>query len=145
MKASTKKPNNLERLLRFDEIRLLKLLEIIQYSIVALFIGLFAGESYNHLLPNVKQTQIHNMADFSYVTLMLILFFSGIVVILYYIKKIIELVPFLFSFLSKKYVSNKKNEAIIGVTVALAFIFGKTQHKMTHLVTLYQKYLFGTS
>tara|TARA_Y100001958_G_C21181333_1_gene511137 strand:+ start:72 stop:509 length:438 start_codon:yes stop_codon:yes gene_type:complete len=145
MKASTKKPNNLERLLRFDEIRILKLLEIVQYSIFALFIGLFAGESYNKLLPNVQQIQIHNKTDLSYVTLLMILFFSGMVVILYYIKKIVELVPFFFSFVSKKYVSNKKNEAIIGVTVALAFIFGKTQHKMTHLVTLYQKYLFGSS
>ena len=43
---------NLESLFRFDKVRILKILEITQYSVLAFFIGMFFGDYLDKNLPD---------------------------------------------------------------------------------------------
>ena len=115
---------NMERLVRFDKIRLLKLLEITQYSLLAFFIGLFLGHALNSVLPESdnKKTTTRIVSE-------VILNILGIVISVYYIKKSLILFPFLLSGV-KGYVPSKKKESYIGVTIGFGLIFNMTQNKL---------------
>ena len=123
---------NLERLLRFDKVRILKILEITQYSILAFFIGMFIGDYLDKKLPD------NDINDSKFKIVLDVLFNLFIVVVaVYYIQKIIALFPFILGKF-KGYEPSKKNESLIGITIGMGLIFNITQRKLyknVHLLT----------
>lgn len=112
----------IESLLRFDKIRLYKLAELSQYSILACFLAMFVGSKINkYLIPDYSETE--SVAEkVVYLMWNLIL----IMVSLYYIRKIVFLVPYLFSF-DSDYTVSRGGESLLGFSVGFAIVFGATQ------------------
>ena len=114
----------LESLLRFDKIRLYKLTELSQYSIIACFIAMFVGAKINkYLIP--EHSKKENVVE-SVVYLMWNLIL--IMVSLYYIRKIVLMVPYIFSY-DKDYIVSRGGESLLGFSVGFAIVFGATQKK----------------
>ena len=116
---------DIKNLFRFDAIRISKLLEIAQYTILAFILGFFFGGTLNKYMPNI---QFDNVLEQStpelFVDILLNVFFIAIA--LYYSEKILKtirrFIPFYFS-LSKKYVPCMKNECLLGTTMGLSISF----------------------
>ena len=114
----------LESLLRVDKIRFYKLTELSQYSILACFLAMFVGSKINkYLIPDYSKKE--NVAE-SVVYLMWNLIL--IMVSLYYIRKIVLMVPYIFSF-DKDYIVSRGGESLLGFSVGFAIVFGATQSK----------------
>tara|TARA_Y100000389_G_C17437120_1_gene506206 strand:+ start:1557 stop:2069 length:513 start_codon:yes stop_codon:yes gene_type:complete len=139
---------NWERLTRFDEIRIYKLIEIIYYCIIALILAVTIGPIANYFTPeygvsNKDDDKYNNEAKIknetatnqpkSENTLLLALKtglnFGLILIIAYYIYKIIRVVPFLLNF-SNKYISSLKNENEAGLGFIIGIILYGSQNKM---------------
>ena len=61
-KIDYKKVNtNWNRLIRFDEIRFYKLIEIMYYAIIAFFLAIFLGPLLNILTPKLNDTNEDNL------------------------------------------------------------------------------------
>lgn len=118
----------LNSLLKFDSIRILKLLEMIQYSIIGFILTLFFGNIINDIF--FFKYDIQKLTNFELLYNVLIELII-IVILLYYIRKIVLLIPFLFLFLNKKYIPSKKNEASIGYIVGIGFILNNTINRLT--------------
>ena len=132
---SNHRTNAFKRLIRIDSIRMLKLTEMTQYSILTFLFGFFFGELINTLSPNVDYEKI----SYKYLCGLSIWHFILISVSTYYVFKIIYVFPFMFGFLNKKYVPNAKMEAYIGATIGLAIIFDITQSKFNRLISELRK------
>lgn len=116
--------DQLESLLRFDKIRLYKLTELSQYSILACFIAMFVGSKINkYLIPTYSKKE-NIVETVIYLIWNLIL----IMVSLYYIRKITLMVPYIFSY-DKDYIVSKGGESLLGFSVGFAIVFGATQSK----------------
>lgn len=128
----------------FDSIRLLKLLEFSQYGILGFTLGFLLGDFMNdYLLVEYKES---NYVDETYKRkvynknpkLWLHIFWdvSMIVIATYYIKKLSDLFPFLFSFINKKYIVGRKGEDIIGFTLGLGFIYTRILNNFVQKMNL---------
>lgn len=111
----------LNNLFRIDAIRISKLFEMFQYTILAFILGFISGSLINKRLPKVEKDEpTPNLIADLFVQIFLVS------VCLYYSQKILRLVkdtiPFFFS-LSKKYVPCKHNECIVGVTLGFSLSF----------------------
>lgn len=110
---------NFEKLIRFDSIRISKLLEQIQFTIIVFFIAFFIGSMTDKLFPlNKTPDQTTDYELIRDLLLQLIL----IVITAYYIMKIAHVIPFFFS-LSDKYVPSAHGESSAGGSLAMAIIF----------------------
>ena len=115
----------LKNLFRIDTIRVSKLLEIGQYTILAFILGFLFGSLINDHVPTFqfdddpKQSASELLAE-----VLTNVFF--IAICLYYSHKILDIiryeVPFLFS-LNKKYIPCMKDECIVGVTLGFSLSF----------------------
>ena len=111
--------SDFERLIRFDKIRVSKLLEEIQFSVVVFILSFAIGSMTDRLFP--VQKDIQNISDFDLIKdlfLQLVL----ITISAYYIMKIAHVIPFMFS-LSNKYVASSHGESAAGGGLAMAIIF----------------------
>jgi hypothetical protein len=110
--------DNVERLLRFDSVRISKLLEMIQDGIIIFILAFYAGSG----IDKVFGTANEKMTDAELVGWVMLQLIANIVVI-YYIRKVAETIPFMFS-LSSNYMSNKKGEvdAASGFVSSIIFI-----------------------
>ena len=112
----------LESLLRVDKIRFYKLTELSQYSILACFLAMFVGAKINkYLIPDYSKKE--SVAE-SVVYLMWNLIL--IMVSLYYIRKVVLMVPYIFSY-DKDYIVSRGGESLLGFSVGFAIVFGATQ------------------
>ena len=116
--------SELRSILRFDIIRLLKLLEIAQYTILAALSAMLLGPVINEKSPNVTDNNIALL----FIEVLVEIGFLGIFI--YYIRKIILLIPFFFSWVSKKYIHNRKGSALLAIGVGMGLIFNQTQTKI---------------
>lgn len=114
------KNSALERLTRFDLIRASKLLEITQDAIITFVIAFYIGSLLDRVFNNIKPVN-ENMSNTELVGIILVQF-ACIVIVAYYIIKIIAVVPFMFS-LSSQYIPNMKGESATGAALAMAVIF----------------------
>jgi hypothetical protein len=114
------KASALERLTRLDLIRASKLLEITQDAIITFVIAFYIGSLLDRAFNNIKPVNA-NMSNVELVGIILAQF-ACIVIVAYYIMKIIAVVPFMFS-LSSQYVPNMKGESVTGASLAMAVIF----------------------
>lgn len=118
------KTTALERLTRFDLIRVSKLLEIIQDAIIIFAIAFYVGSALDRFFHKLKPVD-DNMSDMELVGILLAQFVS-IVIVAYYIRKLVDVIPFFFS-LSSQYVSNQKNEAESAAGLAMSIILISVQ------------------
>jgi len=96
--------DNVERLLRFDTIRLSKLLEMIQDGIIIFILAFFLGSGIDKLC-GVANEKMSDTELWGWVILQLVIN----IVAIYYVRKIAEVIPFMLS-LNSNYISNKKGE-----------------------------------
>lgn len=134
---------NLKCLFRFDLIRVLKLLEFCQYGIIGFILGYIVGGIMDmyFIVPYKLDNYVNKKTRKSYnmnLKLWLHLFWdiSVIVVATYYIKKVSDFFPFMFSFVDKRYVPGKKGEAITGFTLGLGFIYTRKLDNFIHKMNL---------
>jgi hypothetical protein len=119
MSLSERRASDVERLLRFDTIRVSKLLEEVQSAIIVFVIAFFIGSMTDRLFPIPQNVEkISNLDLFRDLLLQLAL----IVVSAYYINKIAKVIPFFFS-LNEKYVPSLHGESLAGAGLAMAIIF----------------------
>lgn len=119
---------NFERLIRFDSIRVLKLLEISQFSIIGFLLGLYLGAFIDKLVP--EPNVVSKDKNKFLILIETIIHMIGLIIIGYYIQKLAHIFNFCCGFLNKKYVSSLHEESTIGITIGLAFIFSATQKKL---------------
>ena len=115
----------LKNFFRIDKIRISKLLEIGQFTVLSFILGFGAGSFLNAHVPQLqfdddpKQSTSELLAD----VLTNVFLIS---ICLYYSHKILDIVrhkvPFLFS-LDKKYIPCMKNECITGITLGFSLSF----------------------
>ena len=114
------KTSALERLTRLDLIRASKLLEITQDAIITFVIAFYIGSLLDRAFNSIKPVNA-NMTNAELVGIILAQFVC-IVILAYYIMKVVAVVPFFFS-LSSQYIPNMKNESAVGAGMAMAVIF----------------------
>ena len=112
----------IERLIRFDSIKLLKLIEIFYYTIISfiftvIFIISIDKSSFNFIVyENKRESEIDNFTlikDILIDILVLVLF-------MYYLKKILSCIPFILAPLNNKYKPSMKGEIYIGLGLGSA-------------------------
>jgi len=110
--------DNVERLLRFDSVRISKLLEMIQDGIIIFILAFYAGSGIDKVF-GVADDKMSNAQLIGWVMLQLI----ANIVVIYYIRKIAETIPFILS-VNSNYISNKKGEvdAASGFVSSIIFI-----------------------
>tara|TARA_B100001093_G_C26828291_1_gene1015010 strand:+ start:295 stop:726 length:432 start_codon:yes stop_codon:yes gene_type:complete len=121
----------LENIFRIDSIRIMKILEMCQFSIIGFGLGYLNGKFINeHILIDFKEENYINKEYPKEIgnhnpKLWLHLFFDIIVIVVttYYLKKITRLIPFIFSSFEPKYKPGLKSEGLVGFTIGLGFIY----------------------
>ena len=116
---------NWEKLIRFDEIRFYKLVEIAYYSIISFLLAIFLGPILNILTPKLNDKDEDN---FVYILIESAINFALILIVVYYIYKIVKVIPFFLNF-SDKYVSSLKgeNEAALGFVTSIVLYGSQTR------------------
>ena len=130
MKDHVKKQFN--KLISVDKIRMHKLLFIMQYSLLYLFAGLGLGSAVDHLFPDYDPEK-ENMDIFKELTLQTLV----IGVTLFYARKLVKVVPYLFNFDNSFSSSHAQNIPEYQGTLILGLVFVATQtsylKKIQHL------------
>jgi len=110
--------DNVERLLRFDTVRISKLLEMIQDGIIIFILAFYLGSAIDRLC-GVADEKMSNTELWGYIILQLVIN----IVAIYYVRKIAEVIPFMLS-LTSSYISNKKGEvdAASGFVSSIIFV-----------------------
>lgn len=80
-----------EKLLLNNEIRVMELLESIQYGVLYLVVGFVAGVTLDYSFPNYNE-QTKTSVLFTEVALQCLL----LIILVFYIRKLVKIVPFLF-------------------------------------------------
>jgi hypothetical protein len=135
-------------IIRLDSIRLTKLTEIIQLSLLGFFIGYIVGGLVNNylLITYNKENYITGVYKDKKnnknpkLILHIVWDLTMIVIATYYLQKITILFPFLPTILGlcpKTYVANKKEEGKIGFTIGLGFIFSRELYNLTKKIDLF--------
>lgn len=139
--------NTLKKLFTFDSIRLLKLLEMVQFAVIGLILGFFNGLFIsNYILIPFKDsnyvTEKYSREEYNRnPKLWLHLAWDVLIITVttYYLKKLASTFPFIFGSINKKYIPGLKNEAEVGVTLGLGFIYLRLlknfQHRLDLLIT----------
>lgn len=125
-----------DRVFKFDIIRILKIMEISQYSIISFLISLLIGKYINDLFDHYDEHKYYIKLLYE-----LILHVFILTVATYYIRKISLAIPFilkpLIDYQKIKYIPSKKGESILGVALGISYVFMATQtnliNKITHI------------
>ena len=120
----------LKKLLTFDKIRISKLLEISQYSILSIIPSIIIGKWLNTFFTDYSNKVIKNKYSLILSVLINVIVY---VVATFYIEKIVRIFPFYFS-LDKNYKPCLKDECKIGITTSILLFFITTQTALLHNV-----------
>ncbi len=111
----------IDRLIRFDDIRVMKLIEIIYFTIISFIITLIFTNLIedDNLFPFAFKK--YKYSEFSTFELLkdIIIDLSILAIYLYYLKKLLACIPFILNPLVPKYKSNMKNEISTGIILGL--------------------------
>ena len=108
--------NRIHTLTRLDELRIMELLESIQYGLGYLFIGFVLGVGTDMLFP-VYTTEKDTLTVFSEVVLQCIM----LIIVVFYCRKIVKLMPFVFAF-NPKYRVHESDEYNGEIIIAVVLI-----------------------
>lgn len=131
------------RLIRFDNIRLFKLLEIVYYTIISFVItAVFTNLLENkNLVPFVFKHYDYEKAEMGYLLKDIIIDLSIITVYLYYLKKSLACIPFIFSGLNNKYKPSMKGEVTVGIAFGSGIILYKSLYTISDKLGVFNKKL----
>jgi hypothetical protein len=108
--------NRIDKLTRHDEVRLMELLESIQYGLGYFFVGFILGVASDMVFP-VYDSKKDVWAVFTEVFLQCIV----LIVLVFYCRKIVKLMPFLFAF-TPKYRVHESDEYHGEIMIAVILI-----------------------
>jgi hypothetical protein len=129
------KQDSFKSLIRFDKIRASKLLELIQDGLIIFTLAFIIGSFLDKFFKiNKPDDEISNTR----LVLEVVLQFSIIIVLAYYIGKIAQTIPFMLS-LTSDYESNLKGEASSSAGLAMAIIFVGIQKNFLYKIGLLRK------
>lgn len=125
------KDDNLKNVFRLDSIRIMKMIEICQFTLIGMILGILNAQFISRYIlidfdednyvteeyPKEKGNRnpllwFHLLIDICVIT-----------ITTYYLKKIARLIPFGFGFLNKKYISGLKGESATGFSVGIGFVY----------------------
>lgn len=113
-----------ERLIRFDSIRIFKLIEIVYYTILSFIItNIFTTIINNdNILPYVFKK--YDNDEESNIVLIKDIFIDliSLSLFIYYLKKILSCIPFIFASLNKDYKPSMKGEVYIGIGLGSSLV-----------------------
>ena len=118
------KTSALERLTRFDLIRVSKLLEMAQDGIIIFAIAFYVGSALDRFFNTLKPIN-EKSSNMELIGILLAQFIANIL-LAYYLKKFVDIIPFFFS-LSSAYNSNQKGESEFGSNFAASIILVSVQ------------------
>lgn len=131
-------------ILRFDKLHLMKLLEISQYSFVGFLLGYVLSKYINDYL--LIEYDISNYINEDYPKghvnrnpkLLLHVGWDLLinVISIYYIRRMIILVPYMFSFIDKRYVIGKDDDGYMGFIIGLGLILSKRLTNLRQKINL---------
>lgn len=130
----------IKNLFTFDMIRLQKLLEISQNVIISMVVGFFLGYLVDHMFPPYVNNENKSIG-----VLVLEVISQAVVlaISMYYAKKIMRLIPFLFNF-DNNYIPSMKGENMLGINIGMGILFVTNQtHFKAKLTALRQRILGG--
>ena len=131
--------NRFDRLSRIDDIRLIELLESIQYGLGYLFVGFFLGVGTDMLFP-IYTPEKDGWTVFSEVILQCI----TLIIVVFYCRKIVKLMPFAFAFNSKYRVhESEEYHGEIMIAVVLIGVQINLIKKLDLLSKKFYKYLWN--
>ena len=115
---------NVESLLRFDIIRLFKLLEIVYYALISFFVTLLVANILedDNYMPYIFKNYDYEKASIGKLLLDIIIDLSFLCVFLYYLKKLLSCIPFVLSRANKAYKSSMKGEVMVGIGLGTGII-----------------------
>jgi hypothetical protein len=129
------KQDSFKSLIRFDKIRASKLLELIQDGLIIFTLAFIIGSFLDKFFKiNKPDDEISNTR----LVLEVVLQFSIIIVLAYYIGKIAQTIPFVLS-LTPDYESNLKGEASSSAGLAMTIIFVGIQKNFLYKIGLLRK------
>lgn len=130
--------SRIKSVLEFNHIRAQKLLEMSQDTIVTFIISLIAATLFNKMSFNLNISEENSI---TFAKLLIELIF--LIILLYYVRKIIMVVPFFFRY-TKKYIPGRPSsdgEGLMGKVVTMAIVFGtilvKLKEKIKHISNLF--------
>jgi hypothetical protein len=115
---------NIRSLLRFDNIRLFKLLEIVYYALISFFVTLLVANILedDNYMPYIFKNYDYEKASIGKLLLDIIIDLSFLCVFLYYLKKLLSCIPFVLAPLNKKYKASMKGEVLVGIGLGTGII-----------------------
>ena len=124
-----------EKLFRFDQIRFLKIMEMVYFAIIGLILVLpFAWFINNYLLINYEEKNYINKKNSTIKPIIFLHIIWDIIIIIvcsYYLKKIALTIPFVFSFVNQDYKSGLHGENMVGFMVGFASVYWRQVKNFT--------------
>ena len=124
----------LKSVFEFNHIRLQKIMEMSQDTIVAFIVSLMAATFFNKYSFNFNINE-----DNPTILAKTLIEFIILIIVLYYIRKVISIVPFLFKY-TTKYIPGRPStdgEGLLGKVVTVAIVFStivvKLKAKIKHI------------
>jgi hypothetical protein len=119
----------LENFMTIDSVRFFKLIEISQYTILGLLFTLYFGNNINSLFPEFDETKKTYVIIYEIILQVFLL-----ILITYYIKKFILIIPFvllpIINNYNFNYIPSKKNESLIGILLGIGYVIIITQNTL---------------
>jgi len=127
--------NNFKNLMRLDSIRIFKLIEISYYAIISFIITLFIANIVedDKYMPYLFKSYDFEEASSAELLIDIIIDLVFLVSFIYYLKKLLMCIPFVFAPLNKKYIPSLKDEVSTGVNLGFGLIL------YTSLATISEK------
>ena len=125
--------SDIESLFRFDSIRLFKLLEIFYYSIISFSICLLFGNYLENdkLMPYIFKSYDYDKVSISKIFVDICKDIFSLIIVSYYTKKLLKVIPFIFASLNKNYIPSKKGEINLGITLGMGLVFYTSLHTLS--------------
>jgi len=137
----------IDRLIRLDGIRIMKLIEMIYYTLISFIITLTFTNLIedDNLFPFAFKEYKYSEVSAFELCKDIIIDLSILSIYLYYLKKVLSCMPFILNSLFSKYKSNMKNETstgiILGVGLVLYTALPTIKDKINELDTRVKKYI----
>lgn len=120
--------NAYKRLVRFDDIRLFKLIEISYYTLISFVLTLITANilENDNYIPYVFKTYDYDKTNITILFIDICIDLIILVVYLYYLRKFLLIIPFIFAPLNKNYKPSMKGEVTVGVALGSGIILYKS-------------------
>lgn len=131
---------SVESLLRFDRVRLLKILEISYYAILSFLICLIVGNVLENdtLVPHLFKNYDYDDVPFYIIFLDILKDIVSLVVVSYYTTKLLKTIPFVLASVPG-YVPSKKGEVDRGVILGTGLVFYTALHTLSDKIRVLNK------